>query len=79
MAWSFVELVSFSYTIFVGDMAIRYDPPRRGRVIPMVVHLNEAQEHINNGGSYIDLVEGPKPEGGLRPMGINRHVYRLVL
>ena len=35
----------------VGDMTIRYDPPRRGRVIPMAVHLNEAQEYIEDGGS----------------------------
>ena len=60
-------------TAGVGDMTIGYDPPRRGQVSPMAVHLNEAQEHINNGGSYIDLVEGPKPEGGLRPVVVNRY------
>ena len=35
----------------VGDKTIKYDPSRRGGVIPMAVHLNEAQGHINNGGS----------------------------
>jgi len=35
----------------VGDMTITYDPPRRGRVIPMAVFLNRAQEDINDGGS----------------------------
>ena len=45
----------------VGDMTIRYDPPRRGRVIPVAVHLNEAQVDINDGGSYVGLVEGLSP------------------
>ena len=40
-----------SVTNIVGDMTIRYDPLRRGRVIRMAVHLNEAQEDIKDGGS----------------------------
>ena len=35
----------------VGDMTIRYDPPRSGRVIPMAVHQYEAHEEIEDGGS----------------------------
>ena len=35
----------------VGDITIRYDPPRRGRVIPMAVHQDEAHDDIEDGGS----------------------------
>ena len=35
----------------VGDITIRYDPPRRGRVIPMVVNQYEAYEDFEDGGS----------------------------
>ena len=35
----------------VGDMTIGYDPPRRGRVIPMAVYLNKANEYVEDGGS----------------------------
>ena len=30
----------------VGHITIRYDPPRRGRVIPMMIRLDEAQDHM---------------------------------
>ena len=30
----------------VGDMTIGYGPPRRGRVIPMAVHLDEAHKYV---------------------------------
>ena len=59
----------------VGDMTIGYDPPRRGRVISMAVHLNRAHEYVEDGGSGSRLVKGPKPEGGLRPVSVNRDVY----
>ena len=36
---------------YVGDMTIGYDPPRRGRVIPMAVYLNKAHEYVEDGGS----------------------------
>ena len=31
-------------------MTIRYDPPRRGRVIPMAVHQNKAHEDVEDSG-----------------------------
>ena len=34
----------------IGDMTVRYDPPRRGRVIPMAVHQYEGHEDIEDGG-----------------------------
>ena len=46
MMVEYVDLPRGFDTWPVGDMTIRYDPPRRGRVIPMAVHLNEAQEYI---------------------------------
>ena len=30
----------------VGDITIRYDPPKRGRIIPMTTHHNEAHDHM---------------------------------
>ena len=30
----------------VGDITIGYDPPRRGRVIPLAVHNEKAQEDV---------------------------------
>ena len=38
-------------TLLVGDMTIGYDPPRRGRVIPMAVHQDKAREDVEDGGS----------------------------
>ena len=38
-------------TKFVGDITIGYDPPRRGRVIPMAVHQYKAHEDVEDGGS----------------------------
>ena len=35
----------------VGNMTIRYDPPRRGRVIPLAVHNKKAHEDVEDGGS----------------------------
>ena len=37
--------------VLVGDMTIGYDPPRRGRVIPMAVYINKAHEYVEDGGS----------------------------
>ena len=36
---------------YVGDITIGYDPSRRGRVIPLVVHNEKAQEDAEDGGS----------------------------
>ena len=35
----------------VGDITIGYDPPRRGRVIPMTIHQDEAHGDVEDGGS----------------------------
>ena len=35
----------------VGDITIGYDPPRRGLVIPLVVHDERAQKDVEDGGS----------------------------
>ena len=43
----------------VGDMTIRYDPPRRGQVIPMVVRQYKAHEDIEDGGSQA-RAQGPR-------------------
>ena len=43
----------------VGDITIRYDLPRRGRVIPMAVHQYEAHEDIEDGGSQA-RAQGPR-------------------
>ena len=58
----------------VGDITIGYDPPRRGLVIPLVVHENKAHEDAEDGGSRSKLTEGPRPGGDLRPMSVNRHM-----
>lgn len=55
-------------------MTIGYDPPRRGRVIPMAVHHNKAHEDVEDGDFSRRLIRGPKPKGGLRPISVNRHV-----
>ena len=50
-----MEVVNPSMTVsrpdLVRDITIRYDPPRRGRVIPMAVHQDEAHDDIEDGGS----------------------------
>ena len=48
-------------------MTIGYDPPRRGRVIPLVVCYDKAHKDVEDGGSRSRLTEGPKPKGDLRP------------
>ena len=55
----------------VGDITIVYDPPRRGRVIPLVACYDKAHE---DGGSRSRPAKGPKPKGDLRPIGVNRHI-----
>jgi len=35
----------------VGDITIGYDPPRRARVIPMVIHHHETHEDVEDDGS----------------------------
>ena len=55
----------------VGDITIRYDPPRRGRVIPMAIQDMKPKTTLEDGGS----VKGPKPKGDSRPVEINRHMY----
>ena len=58
-------------TDLVGDITTRYDPPRRGRVIPTAIHHMKPETTFEDGGS----VKGPRPKGGLRPVEINRHMY----
>ena len=62
---------------FVGDITIGYDPPRRGRAIPLAVHNDKAHEDVEDGGSRNRLTEGPKPKGDLRPTGINCIMFNL--
>ena len=54
----------------VGDITIGYDPPRRGRVIPTVVHPYKAREDVE----YCGSCKGLKPKGDLGPIGVNRHM-----
>ena len=46
----------------VGDMTIGYDPPRRGRVIPMAVHLDKAHEYVKVAVHEVGLLRGPNRE-----------------
>ena len=46
----------------VGDMTIGYDPPRRGRVIPMAVHQDEAYEDVKMADHEADLLNGQSPK-----------------
>ena len=48
-------------TPLVGDITIEYDPPRRGRAIPLAVHNDKAHEDVEDGGSRSRLTKGPKP------------------
>ena len=63
----------------VGDITIRYDPPRRGRVIPLAVHNKKAHEDVEDGGSRSKLTEGPRPKADLRPTGVNHHMLTCTL
>ena len=60
----------------VGDITIGYDPPSRGRVIPLEVRNDKAHE---DGGSRSKLTEGPRPKGDLRPTGINHHMFNMYV
>ena len=37
-----IDMIIIAHSLYVGDITIRYDPHRRGRVIPMTIH--EAQD-----------------------------------
>ena len=56
----------------VGDIATRYDPPRRGRVNPNG-GLQKKPSNIQ-GDSLLRLEEGLKPRGGLRPNIVNHRM-----
>ena len=56
----------------VGDIATRYDPPRRGRVNPNG-GLQKKHSDIQS-DSLLRLVEGLKPKGNLRPNIVNCHM-----
>ena len=55
-------------------MTIGYDPPKRGRVIPMAVHQDEAHADVKMVVHEADLLKGPEPKGGLKPISVNHHV-----
>ena len=56
----------------VGDIATRYDPPRRGRVNPNG-GLQKKPSNIQ-GDSLLKIHGRPKPGDGLRPNIVNRHM-----
>ena len=43
-------------------MTIGYDVPRRGRVIPMVVHLDKAHEYVKVAVHEVGLLKSPNQE-----------------
>ena len=78
-SWSFSKPASRTaiFNIFMGLVIMNrqwYDPPRRGRVIPMAVHQDKAREDVEDCGLDSRLTKDPKPKGGLRPIGVNRHI-----
>ena len=46
----------------VGDISIRYDPPRRGRVIPMMILDMKPKKILKI------AVHNTRPKGDLRPV-----------
>ena len=40
-------------------MTIGYDPPRRGRVILVAVHLDKAHEYVKVAAHEVGLLKGP--------------------
>ena len=47
----------------VGDVTIRYDPPRRDRVMTMAIHNMKPKTILEDGGS----VKGPSPKATQGP------------
>ena len=59
----------------VGDITTRYDPARRGRVIPMAIHHMKPMRIFKMGVQD----KGPRPKGDLRPVEINRLMYKTCI